>query len=203
MCKLQWKSKVLFSVILVAISFTASACGESSEKNVQAPKDAIKVTVGSVQQLDIKEQPAIKTEAAGNCTYKNIMAIKVNVNNELLKNIIKNNWEINSPEKIIGKPDVYFNTYDVYSTEGISIKHSEQKDKEGYTRLTGKIFNVLLDSSYTDNIVSNISLKSSTDDIVKVLGEPHFKDGGEQVYGYKTEDFYIFFLGGKTLKEIS
>lgn len=143
-----------------------------------------------------------KNESEYKYTY--IKPLKLQYNeNTLLKTIIEEKWDRDAAEKIIGKSDSYFNRYDIYFNKGIAISHSEIIDEEKIISITGKISNVVYNKKYNGNISDGINMSCSKNDVLNLLGKPHFEDIENEVFGYKTEKFYIFFVGENEFDEIS
>lgn len=110
--------------------------------------------------------------------YEEIKPIEVNINSELLKKVINNNWQVQNSE--IGTRESFYNDYEIFFEEGINIK-----------RISGKIYNIVFNSKYNDEIINEIKVGDSFDKIEDKLGKSELKQGN--IIGYKTENFYIFF----------
>ena len=121
---------------------------------------------------------------------------------------MEDGWQHDSVETVLGKRDAYFNRYDVYFDQGISVKYSEittyYPESIGYyTEPVGNIENILLNEKYDGEILNGISMKSTRDEIVRLLGTPQFTDDSLNLFGYKADDFYLFCVGENQIDEIS
>ena len=105
---------------------------------------------------------------------------ELNIKSEILNNIIKNNWDSNIAS--IGKKDSTFRKYDIYLNKGIEVRNVD-----------GKIFNIIFNKNYKENIINNIKTTSSKEDIIKELGEPTFKSDEQDCIGYKGKEIYLFY----------
>lgn len=105
---------------------------------------------------------------------------KLTINSSLLQKLIKSNWRVNDSN--FGSKESTFNNYDVYFEEGISVRI-----------VTNKVFNIVFNSKYKDELVNNIKVGTSIEDIKNRLGYPTYEDKSANVIGYKNEDIYIFF----------
>lgn len=105
---------------------------------------------------------------------------KLTINSSLLQKVIKSNWRANDIN--FGSKESTFNDYDIYFEEGIKVR-----------AVTNKIFNIVFNSKYTDEIVNNIKVGTSIENIKNILGDPIYEDISANVIGYKNEELYIFF----------
>lgn len=110
--------------------------------------------------------------------YSQIAETKVQIKSKELNEIISNNWSVNQIN--LGKQDSYFRNYDIFFDEGFEVR-----------KVNGKVFNIVFTEKYTNEIVNNIKVGTNKSEIEKTLGKPTFDT--ENVWGYKTEKFYIFF----------
>ena len=107
--------------------------------------------------------------------------IKFEVQSNVLKNIINNDWKATSE---IGTVESSFNKYDIYFDEGFQIK-----------KVNNKVFNIIFTEKYVENIVNNITTKSTKEEIEAELGKPQFEYG--KLIGYKADNMYVFFCNGQ------
>lgn len=105
-----------------------------------------------------------------------ITTIKTTCN--LLNKIISQNWTINNVE--LGTKESTFNGYDIYFDEGLEVR-----------KINGKIYNIIFTEKYIENVVEDLKVNSSKEQIEKTLGEATYSKYG--ALGYKSEKFYIFF----------
>ncbi|MCI8411580.1 MAG: hypothetical protein HFJ40_03940, partial [Clostridia bacterium] len=111
--------------------------------------------------------------------YKENEEIDVIINSNILNNFIQEDWT--GTKTNFGSKDSTFENYDIYFDEGIEVR-----------KIGKKIFNVVFNKKYNTEIVNNIKVGNSFDDIKKNLGNPIFEQ--EDIIGYKTKDMYIFFI---------
>ena len=109
------------------------------------------------------------------------------IQSPIIKKLISNNWK--NDENLFGTKESIFEKYNIYFDEGIKVKE-----------VSGKVFNIIFTEKYTENIVNNIKTNISKDEIIKILGEPTYKDSYTETIGYKGDDIYLFY---NPQKEIS
>lgn len=119
--------------------------------------------------------------------FKQVKETNLTIQSDILTKLISNNWRIK--ESDIGTKESTFNSYDIYFDEGIELR-----------KIDNRVFNIVFTDKYKLNIVNNITTDTSKEDIIKILGEPTFKDGQTGVIGYKGKEVYVFF---NTEKQIS
>ena len=117
---------------------------------------------------------------------QNVTETKMNIQAEILKKLINNNWKISAND--IGTKESTFEKYDIYFDEGIEIKE-----------VGNKIFNIIFTEKYKSNIINNIKTTTSKEEIIKILGEPTFKDEYTECIGYKGKDIYFFYNSNKEI----
>ncbi len=112
--------------------------------------------------------------------YVEIPITEVTVNSPILQQCIDNKWQ----DGIIdfGSRDSIFNGYEIYFDEGIKVRE-----------ISGKIFNIVIDNRYNQNVINDIFPGMDFDTIENILGNPAFEDVDNNIIGYKTKNFYIFF----------
>lgn len=149
--------------------------------------------------------------------YKYIAPINVATSNKLLTGLIENNWDYKYLKKIVGEPDSFFMGYNVYFAKGINVRKTEDRlrtikssDNEyifnlysGLNAPEDKLYNIVFNNKYSEDILKDININSAKSYIIKKLGKPQFENLENQVIGYKTKYFYIFFIGDEKLREIS
>ena len=109
--------------------------------------------------------------------FKEIDITEFNIQSQELQNIINNNW---NPDVDLGTRDSIFNNYYIYFNRGIKTR-----------TIDGKIYNIVFDKKYKENVISNIFPGMDFSSIEAKLGNPTFKD--DKIIGYKGEKEYIFF----------
>jgi hypothetical protein len=118
--------------------------------------------------------------------------VEIQVKDNLLRNLLENKWNIITLDQLLGKNDSTFRKYRIYFKQGIDVKI-----------LNNKISNILFNSRYKGSIMNEINMKSSKADVLSQLGQPNFENTDENLYGYKTDNFYIFFTGRNQISEVS
>lgn len=108
--------------------------------------------------------------------YNQNQGKEFNIQSDILKNIINNNWNastVNPSERKETKND-YF-VYDQYMVMTISKK----------------IYNIVFLNEYKEEVINNLKVGATQEEIIEELGEPDFKQ--YEVIGYKGKDIYVFF----------
>lgn len=116
--------------------------------------------------------------------------INVNVNSNVLKGLIENNWIYS--ERLFGSKDSRYEGYDIFFDEGIKVKRIENQVLTD-NGSGNKIYNLIFTKKYNEKIINNITVTTSLQDIVSILGTPQFGEVDNNIIGYKTDKFYIFF----------
>lgn len=119
--------------------------------------------------------------------FKQVKETDFTIQSDILTKLISGNWRLK--ESDIGTKESTFNSYDIYFDEGIEVR-----------KIDNRVFNIVFTDKYKLNIVNNITTDTSKEDIIKILGEPTFKDEQTGVIGYKGKEVYAFF---NTEKQIS
>ncbi len=113
-------------------------------------------------------------------SYEDIKVSTFEIKSSFLNNIVKNNWEKNSIT--LSNKTSQMDGYDIYFNDGIEIKI-----------VNDKIFNVIFLPNYNEEILPNIKVNTTLEDIVSNLGTPTFGSVKEKLIGYKLENMYVFF----------
>lgn len=111
-----------------------------------------------------------------------INPIKINIVSNELNQIISNKW--NTDNLNLGTKETTYKKYDIYFDEGFEIR-----------KIDGKIFNIVFTEKYEENVINILNTKSTQNEIIALLGEPHFKSGN--LIGYKCENLYAFFCNNQ------
>ena len=99
----------------------------------------------------------------------------------LLQSIVDNDWTTANIN--FGSKESIFENYYIYHEEGYKVRS-----------ISGKVYNIVFNSKYTEPIVGSVTVGMSTSEIMKALAEvPTYEDEEMKIIGYKTEDYYIFF----------
>ncbi len=112
--------------------------------------------------------------------YEGGYTITSSANNNILQNCIENNWNFNSIN--FGTYESVFQDYYIYFDEGMKVK-----------QIKDKIFNLVFTNRYTNPVTSNLKVGSDFDNVINTLGEPAYGSVDNNLIGYKTDDYYIFF----------
>lgn len=112
--------------------------------------------------------------------------------NDLLTDLVENSWDEQQINKYYTYSDVQFRLYNMYLTKGIAVKS-----------LNDKVFNVIYDTAYKAEIMDGISMATSKEAIISILGTPHFSNSQLKLFGYCDSRMYIFFYGDEAITEVS
>lgn len=124
--------------------------------------------------------------------YSFIKPLVIKRPGKLLSMVLNGGWKREKLAAGLGNADSSFDGYDIYYDRGVRIKWSGDR-----------INNIVLNNRCRDEVLKGIDFRDGRQDVVKLLGTPQYEDTGEELFGYKTEGFYIFFKGRDSLKEIS
>lgn len=190
--------------ILVILSCILFLCGcQSNLPNVEE-QNAYPKSIPPI--LEGKKETPSPTEGRGQ-SLKNPKAITMKYTDPLIKCLVDSEWSFESATDLLGEPDSYFNRYSIWFEEGVSISRKELEPEDNnskwYSTISGDANNVLFDSKYRQNIIEDITMQSKKDDVIAALGEPCFIDDSLAIFGYITEDLYLFFVGADELQNIS
>lgn len=105
-----------------------------------------------------------------------------NITSNELQQIITLDWHAYGSQ--IGTPESTFKGYDIYYDEGFQIK-----------KIDGKVFNIVFTDKYEGNVINNLKVSSSLEEIKNELGKPQFESGN--LIGYKSKDIYVFFYNNQ------
>ena len=111
-------------------------------------------------------------------SFKNTNISDITINSDIINNLIKNNWV--ERKVSFGTKESSLDDYDIYFDEGIKVK-----------RIGDKVFNVVFTERYSKEIVNNLKVGVSFENVKKSLGQPIIEDSS--IIGYKGEKIYIFF----------
>lgn len=110
--------------------------------------------------------------------YVDIKNTELTVNSNVLNKLINEDW-VESRVKF-GTKDSSFEKYDIYFDEGIEVR-----------KIGSRVFNIIFTNKYSENVVNNIKVGESFENIEKILGKPTFEQ--ENIVGYKSDKIYVFF----------
>ena len=120
--------------------------------------------------------------------YKKIDEINIDVNSNVLRNAINNNWGYS--ENIFGTKTSQYSGYNIFFDEGIEVKTVVNGIEEGATE---SIFNIVFTNKNTDNIVAGLNTSDTLSTVISTIGNPQFGSEESGLIGYKTKEFYVFF----------
>lgn len=110
--------------------------------------------------------------------YSKTIISEIEIQSPEIKKLIQNEWNPNS--LTFGTRESRFEDYDIYFDEGIEVK-----------TIGGKVYNIIFTEKYKGNIINNLRVNSTNEEIKKTLGNPAFET--KSIIGYKGEDTYVFF----------
>lgn len=142
-----------------------------------------------IEQIVINNDPAYYTRMKSNKAlkeYKKTKITELDIQSQLINNLVKNNWMINNLNLNLDDNYETENGYKYYINEKIEVK-----------MIKDKVFNIVFDMEYKENIVDGLNVESSFEDIIKKLGSPTFGSVEDKYIGYKGKEIYIFFTEGQ------
>ena len=116
--------------------------------------------------------------------YKAVESVNFSIESEQLKMIKSKGWH--SEYIDFGIEDGIFQNYKIFFDRGYQ-----------YKVLGEKVFNIIYTDKYKDTVVNGIKVGASKEEVINILGEPHFKDEDTGIIGYKGTDIYVFFVANQ------
>lgn len=116
--------------------------------------------------------------------YKETTISDFTVTSQVLNDIIINKWVYSKIN--LGAKDSIEDNYEIYFDEGYKIR-----------KIGSEIYNIIFTQNYNEEILNQISVKTSMENVKKILGTPTFEDTNNDIIGYKSESFYIFFTNSE------
>lgn len=110
--------------------------------------------------------------------FKTVDPIDIEITSDVLNKIINNKWQLSGLD--LGTQESTFRGYDIYFDEGYNVKRTD-----------GKVFNIVFTEKFNANVIDNLNVKSSRDEVMQKLGRPQFEAGN--LIGYKSNKIYVFF----------
>ncbi|MCL2747862.1 MAG: hypothetical protein FWE59_04325 [Oscillospiraceae bacterium] len=194
---------MLFCIILLLL---CTACG----------LDALPVTVtdgdgdgeecnevdSPAPELTTPPTPAPSPAPIPNLTleYQPIEAIHVGALHPTLQSLLDCE-DREAAYRAFGEPDGMFRKYFYFSGPQAYVRFNE--NGEGWsmwTACTRSVHSILLAGKFDGAILPGVYIDSSNKEIVAQLGQPQFASKDPDVFGYKTDGFYIFFSDGYGLE---
>lgn len=114
-----------------------------------------------------------------NANKENVIITPFTIQSEELQAFIDNNWKDTNIN--IGTKESRCNEYDIYFDEGIK-----------YKKVSGEVFNLIFTEQYTGQVAGGLNVTSTPEEVISALGNPTFSEY-TSIYGYMSEDNYLFF----------
>lgn len=105
------------------------------------------------------------------------------INSPILQTCIDSNW---SKDINFGTRESIFEEYFIYFDEGIKVRI-----------IDNKIYNVIFDKNYKENVINNIFPGMDIESIELNLGKATFKNNDQNLIGYKGNNMYVFFTNSE------
>lgn len=112
--------------------------------------------------------------------YKEDKTTILTTNSSELNAIINNNWSTQNLN--LGTIESVFNSYNIYFDEGYKIRN-----------LYSKVYNIIFTEKYNKEILPGIKVGMNLKQIEEILGKATFYNEENNLIGYKSEEYYIFF----------
>ena len=106
----------------------------------------------------------------------------------------------------LGDDIVRFMGYEHYLDRGLSFRYKQVTTDGTFDgTYSGGVSNILISKNYTGEIIQGhgITMQSSIDAVMEILGPPPYRDEARKLRGYKLRDCYLFFVGEGGIDEIS
>jgi len=111
--------------------------------------------------------------------------------NFLIGQCIENDWDVSSLSNVI-------------DTEDLFRLYALNRDAHYRVKVLGeRIHHIVYQEAYTKEVVRDVYLKMTQEEVREILGEPDFKVDDYELIGYLFDEFYIFLIGEDQVKEIS
>lgn len=156
---------------------------EEKQITIRVIYDTINYT--STYKINGEENYFSKQQALIQKSKLEINLTNLTVNSRELQSIINAGW-IRRNAQNIGTADSSALNYDNYFDEGFKIK------THGLN-----VYNIVFTHQYRGNVINNISTNMTNEAIKKSLGEPTFDFHDGLIIGYKSNEFYAFFVDGE------
>lgn len=114
--------------------------------------------------------------------FKGAEITEFEISSQIINELIANNWK--SDKVNFGTQESFYRNYNIYFDEGIEVRV-----------VAGKVFNIVFNNKYQNNIINNLNTKSTIEEIKNSLGKPTFDEGS--LIGYKGKDIYAFFYNNQ------
>lgn len=124
--------------------------------------------------------------------HENTSDLQLPSSEGLIDKLVENQWDAETLMSLLGIEDNFFRSYHTYFDKGVAVKV-----------LNNRLSTVVLSTKYSENVIGDLNMKSTIADVTKTLGTPTFENADEEIIGYKTKDFYLFFVGNPTISEVA
>lgn len=84
------------------------------------------------------------------------------------------------------------NTIDLTNAKSIDENYVSLDDIHIRT-VHRNVFNIVFNYKYSGNVLNNINVQNSLDEVIEILGEPTFGSKDSRIIGYKGKNIYVFF----------
>lgn len=112
--------------------------------------------------------------------YQTEKTTVMQINSKEIQSAIQHKWTTSDVN--FGTKESDFEDYEVYFDEGVEVR-----------TVSSKIFNIIFNKKYQNNVVSGIKVGTSLEDIQEILGDALWKENNGKLIGYKAKEMYVFF----------
>ncbi|MCL2859503.1 MAG: hypothetical protein FWF46_02800 [Oscillospiraceae bacterium] len=121
--------------------------------------------------------------------YTKTQETDMNIESSEIQTLINSDWLLTSLKSGSSDPT---DIKEMYYEKGIDIT------------TTGKtVFNMVFNNTYTGAVINGITVGTSFDNIISILGTPTFGSEDDMYIGYKGQDIYVFFSDNQGNPQIS
>lgn len=114
--------------------------------------------------------------------FEKIKITDLEIQSQELIDLINNDWK--STKLNLGTKAKSLGKYDIYE-DGIEIRNVYKK-----------VFNIVFNENYNKPVLNGITTKMKKEEIIEILGNPTIVDEKEDIFGYKSNNIYVFFTYG-------
>lgn len=114
--------------------------------------------------------------------FEEIKITDLEIQSQELIDLINNDWK--STKLNLGTKAKSLGKYDIYE-DGIEIRNVYKK-----------VFNIVFNENYNKPVLNGITTKMKKEEIIEILGNPTIVDEKEDIFGYKSNNIYVFFTYG-------
>lgn len=142
---------------------------------------AVKCSSTGIKEVLINgEKDYFKNEESRRSKDKELKVetLDLKINSNILNGLVSSGWDTSKVN--LGTQESTYDKYKIYFDEGYEIRE-----------IKGKVYNIVFTKKYNEKVVEDYKVGENLEKIEAALGTS-YKDTG--VIGYKTKDFYIYFL---------